>query len=345
MKTCFSIHKMYCFLHTLIFASTILGMGCSGGMEASRLPVFDIGDRAPEEIVESHPMERMRAVRNSPAIMAPTLPHHFVLYGLPNGNSVEWTAGRVMNEDLDWHYDIQHIAAQTRHLRMMVRGSNLSTVYLEAENLSWPRWRQEVPDANEQIRDYVMGFVDPPLRTVTLTGHSGGGSFTFGFLNAVERIPDGIERIAFLDSNYGFSANAGHGEKLAEWLNRNPRHTLIVLAYDDRSIEIDGRRVVSDTGGTYRATLERMVPALEDAGVTLVREERDPWIIVRSPNGQVDLRVHTNPDNRILHTVMVGEMNGLVHALTVNTDLADPEGLLVEERVYTRWVLDGDMAP
>src|SRR6187401_2129053 len=61
-----------------------------------------------------------------------TAPLHFskkgetflVLFALPNGNSIEWTKGQKMSEGTpsekageDWHFDIQHIAAQTRFAR------------------------------------------------------------------------------------------------------------------------------------------------------------------------------------------------------------------------------------
>jgi len=40
-----------------------------------------------------------------------------ILYALPNGNTIEQTKGRRVAEGLDWHFGIQHIAAQTRYLR------------------------------------------------------------------------------------------------------------------------------------------------------------------------------------------------------------------------------------
>src|SRR5262245_15067703 len=40
-----------------------------------------------------------------------------IVFALPNGNTLEQTLGCQMKPGLDWHYDIQHIAAQTRLLR------------------------------------------------------------------------------------------------------------------------------------------------------------------------------------------------------------------------------------
>jgi hypothetical protein len=37
-----------------------------------------------------------------------------ILYALPNGNTTEQTMGKKKVEGLDWHFDIQHIKAQTR---------------------------------------------------------------------------------------------------------------------------------------------------------------------------------------------------------------------------------------
>ena len=69
----------------------------------------------------------------------------------------------------------------------------------------------------------------------------------------LERFPTYIDRIAFLDANYAFDANL-HADKFARWLTSDESHRLIVLAYDDREIMLDGKKVVGPTGGTFRAT-------------------------------------------------------------------------------------------
>ncbi len=59
--------------------------------------------------------------------MAINAPLHFlkhrntkiIFYALPNGNSIEWTKGKVMKDGDDWHYDIQHISAQLRMVRKL----------------------------------------------------------------------------------------------------------------------------------------------------------------------------------------------------------------------------------
>ena len=43
-----------------------------------------------------------------------------IIFALPNGNTIEQTLGCKMAEGLDWHYDIQHVAAQVRLLATTV---------------------------------------------------------------------------------------------------------------------------------------------------------------------------------------------------------------------------------
>ena len=48
---------------------------------------------------------------------------------------------------------------------------------------------------------------------------------------------------------------------------------------------------------------------------------------------------HPNPENRILHTEMIGEMNGYMHALLIGRPGYDRgESLLKRERAYTQWI-------
>lgn len=261
-----------------------------------------------------------------------------ILYALPNGNSTAQTIGRTLAEGVDWHFDIQHIGAQTRALRG--RGLRQAVVvYLEANTKSWPEWRRVrgYPQANTRIVAMVDRLRDvignPPRLAVTLTGHSGGGSFMFGFIEGQDALPPWLERIAFLDANYNFEPR--HGDKMAAWLRRDAQHTLVVLAYDDREIMLDGKKVVSDSGGTWRAS-QRMLDYLS-APFALTRDTFGDFLRYRSE--QIELLVHPNPDNRILHTEMIGEMNGYMHALLVRRpEYKRGEPVLKPARVYAPWI-------
>jgi hypothetical protein len=84
---------------------------------------------------------RVTATFVAPGRLDPTKRIDLILYALPNGNSTAETMGRTLEDGVGWRHDIQHIAAQTRALR--VRGLDQAVVvYLEAEGRSWPEWRR-----------------------------------------------------------------------------------------------------------------------------------------------------------------------------------------------------------
>ncbi len=266
-------------------------------------------------------------------------PLDLILYALPNGNTIEQTAGKRRGPGVHWRYDIQHIAAQTRWLRRAMPEKNIAVAYLEAEQKSWPAWRRETPRADERIAELTrfLGTLFPnPEVSCHLASHSGGGSLMWGYLNAHETLPSELERMAFLDSNYSFSVEQEHGDKLVKWLKASPEHTLVVLAYDDREVMLDGKKVVSDTGGTWRAT-ERMIGRLEQ-DFPLEESEDGPFLVYTHP--RIDIRLHRNPDNKILHTALVGDMNGYIHAMTVNTGAAPKADAPGSPRIYTQ-LIDG----
>ncbi len=294
----------------------------------------------------------MPAARQAqPASLADTV--DLVFYALPNGNSTAETMGRARVDSASWRHDIQHIAAQTRAAR--ARGlSNLVVVYLEAAGRSWPAWRQGrgYTDANRRIRALLHALRDSvaselsardghpsPLR-VTLSGHSGGGSLMFGLVESQDTLPAWLDRVAFLDANYNFDAR--HGPVLDAWLAAHASRRLYALAYDDREIRLDGRKVVSDSGGTWRAT-ERMrnwwrraasprAARFDTAGAF------QRW---RDAAGQVELLVHPNPDNRILHTELVGEMNGFLYVVLANRVAPSAAlSLPMPPRLYTPYIRD-----
>ncbi|MDK2973073.1 MAG: hypothetical protein PWP23_2828 [Candidatus Sumerlaeota bacterium] len=262
-----------------------------------------------------------------------------ILYALPNGNTTEQTIGKQRAEGVDWHFDIQHIGAQTRALRAEHGMANAVVAYLEADKRSWPTWRRNLgyEKANARIVEIVdlvrqaVGIDGP----VILTGHSGGGSFKFGFIDAQEAIPDWIERIAFLDSNYNYDDASGHGDKFVAWLESDTRHHLVVFAYDEREVTINGKKVVSDTGGTYRAT-HRMLDRLERE-YAFEEDTAGEFIHYHAP--QIDIYIHPNPEVKILHTSMIGEMNAYMHAVLVGREgYGAANSVLGAPRRYEQWI-------
>jgi hypothetical protein len=310
---------------------------------AASLPGANPGEgsrRFGEVRTELRPRPDVRVVLNEPGPGAGSAgrPVHLVLYALPNGNTVEWTEGRRVRAGDDWHFDIQHVAAQARWVRAAVTNESLVVAYLETAQKSWPAWRRAHADASAGIRNLVEGllarFTNAPVR-VTLTGHSGGGSLTFGYLDAVEAVEDRVERIAFLDSNYAYDPAKGHDTKLARWLAGSPRRHLVVLAYDDARALLDGRPVVSAAGGTWGRSQLMRTDLM--AAFPFTREEAPGWQRWRALDGRVQLWLRENPERAVLHTVQV-ERNGVIHALLAGTPRAEQDYVYFGPRVYEKWI-------
>ncbi|HEX5472536.1 MAG TPA: hypothetical protein VFW73_11650, partial [Lacipirellulaceae bacterium] len=261
-----------------------------------------------------------------------------IIYALPAGNTIEQTLGCKMKRGLDWHYDIQHIAAQTRLLRSLASKERIVLICAEAPKRFWPYYRRTEPDANHKIARLVAAwrqeFAGEDAK-VLLAGHSAGGSFMFGLIEGVDDIPAYIDRIAFLDANYSFDA-AMHAAKIDHWLKGGDSRRLIVIAYDDREITFDGKKVVGPTGGTYRAT-GRMRDSLKK--VFPLTEKSDPpfkeWIGLR---GRIRFYVHPNPENKILHTALVGDMNGFLQFATLGTPYEKEWGKFGGPRAFSKWI-------
>jgi len=278
------------------------------------------------------PGVRVHVNAPAPEVLSAHKQIHLVIYALPNGNTIEQTVGKRPAPGDDWRFGIQHIGAQTRWLRARETNAALVVAYFEAAGLSWPAWKRtngiaKIPGFVERV---VALFPKQKL-TLTLNGHSGGGSFIFGFLDAHDPIPAGVERIAFLDSNYGYDAAKRHGEKLSAWLKTSPRHHLCVLAYHDSVALLNGKTFVSEAGGTWGrsqamlADLKREF-AFESATVNGLQTHR-------ALAGRLQLLLKENPEKRILHTVQV-ERNGFIHSMLAGTPAESRGYEYLGERAY-----------
>lgn len=265
-------------------------------------------------------------------------PVRLIFYALPNGNTIEQTVGRKLAPGDDWHFNIQHIGAQTRFLRQVLTNQNVVVVYLENSLKSWPAWRREHgDDFIPQLLDTVQAiFARWPVEVV-LTGHSGGGSLTFGYLNTVTNIPADVERIAFLDSNYAYTAT-NHLAKLTAWLDSAAQPRLCVLAYHDAVALLDGKPFVSASGGTWG----RSHAMLEDLGRHFQFTSQTVGDLKTSSalNGRIRFLLLENPERKILHTVQV-ERNGFIHALLSGTADEGQGYEYMGPRAYEAWVQDG----
>ncbi len=308
------------------------GVGAPPKVEWQRNAAFS-------ERLASFPLEPgVKVQLNAPAEEAFTAdkPLLLVFYALPNGNTTAQTVGKVLQPGDDWHYDIQHIGAQTRFLREILKDRLLVVAYLENNLKSWPAWRKQHGDILIRgIFDSVKKvFPGRPLEVV-LSGHSGGGSLVFGYLNMMETIPDEIVRIAFLDSNYAYDAARGHAAKLAAWLGRDRPHYLCVLAYNDAVALLDGKSFVSASGGTWGKSHEMQHDLAPYFAFTA--RTNAGFQTFSALGGRVQFILKENPDRKVLHTVQV-ERNGFIHSLLIGTPAENQGYEYFGPRAYSKWV-------
>lgn len=265
-------------------------------------------------------------------------PVKLILYALPNGNTIEETEGRggaLFPEE--WRYDIQHIAAQVRFLRENDRRCNYVVAYLESEQKGWTTHAAAYPDSPalyKKLADTIFTIVRSSLSgrhksgkiSVVLSSHSGGGRFVLNYIRSVDTIPSVIERILFLDSNYGYE-EVLHADKLVTWLKGGRERHLGVMAYVDTTVILNGKRIVSSKGGTgFRSAM--MAEDLQKRGVEFTENSDTSFVRKFSKNRQVAFWIKENPAGKIYHTILV-ERNGLIHQMLFGSEKA--------ERGYKFW--------
>jgi len=261
-----------------------------------------------------------------------------IFYALPNMNTIDETIGRQKTAGLDWHYDIQHIGAQVRFLRNLVRDENIVIVYLESPEDSWQWWRIKHPGEDyifRKIVDSVASIFKGFNTNIVLDGHSGGGSFVFGYINSVNMIPNKINRISFLDSDYDYADSLNHGVKIIRWLKAKPDHFLCTIAYDDRHVIINDKDIGTINGGTfYRSTMmeRRLSKAFNFAD-----ESDSLFIRYTALNGRVKFFLKRNSDHLMWHTLLV-EKNGFIESILSGTQYENEDYQLWGWRAYSQYI-------
>jgi hypothetical protein len=290
------------------------------GLHGAPIDGFKPAPYFEDQMLELTPDEAVRVLINAPGDFDPARPTQLVIFALPNGNTIEQTLGCVTTPGMDWHFDIQHVAAQTRLVRKAMPDQNIVVAAVGADTKSWPAWRGKRPDAPTRIRkivDTIAARIPGKPLTIALTCHSGGGAFLFSFIDGGGAIPANINRIAWLDAIYAYDEpEKHHGDKLIAWLKGDASRAMVVISYDDRNITLNGKKVVSETGGTYRSS-HRMIDRF-NRDVPLAESMQGDFARFAGLDGRVTFLIHPNPELKILHTVLV-ERNGLIEALTLNT--------------------------
>lgn len=335
-----ALHTRSLWYVSLIFFYLILFAENASAQEHF-IPGFSTAGEYGEQVLTLHtsPAVRMHLNAPSPVQFNPQLPVKIVFYALPNGSSIEETMGKCATAPEDWKYTIQHVAAQTRWLRHRITDCNLVIAYLETAQKSWPAWKAQHEDHALLVRGFTDTiysiFKDYTLKTI-LNGHSGGGRFIFSYLDAPQQIPDHLERIAFIDSNYGY--RSAYAKGLSNWIHRNGRNHLITLAYNDSIALYQGKSFVSATGGTwFRSKL--MLKDLSQY-FEFKTKPHETLLWHETPDRQLQIILKPNPERKIYHTEQVAR-NGFIHSLLSGTDLEEVGYTYFGEPVYNSFISEG----
>ncbi|MDP4271757.1 MAG: hypothetical protein Q8909_16800, partial [Bacteroidota bacterium] len=253
---------------------------------------------------------------NEPAKLDKRHSTQIIIYALPNGNTIPWTRGRKMEPGMDWHFDIQHIDAQTEFLRQLHTNRNIILVYVMADKKSFPQWAKETPqtarEANSFIA-YLLAKYNIYHPKITLSCHSGGGRFVFEAINSYPIIPRFIERIAFLDAVYAYEDSL-HTKKLVTWLKKGG--VLNVTSYRDDKVIFNGKPLVSATGGAgYRSEL--MAGNLSNS-LKMTHKSDSDFDYYSTNDKRVLIYIKNNPQGKIYHTTLVYR-NGFINAMLSGT--------------------------
>jgi hypothetical protein len=209
---------------------------------------------------------------------------------------------------------------------------NIVVAYLENNFKSWPAWKTKHENYIAEVQhivDTVQSLFSSKQKAIYLNGHSGGGRFIFSFLDGVKEIPRNVERISFLDSDYGYDAT--YLTKIKTWLQQNKKVVLNVFAYNDSVALLNGKRFVSDTGGTWYRSHLMLTDLSKYFQFKKIRE--DSLIVYQSTDKRIQFYFKTNPDKKIFHTVQV-ELNGFIHSVLMGTKRENKMYTYFGERAY-----------
>lgn len=317
--------------------------------ERDKLPGFIISPYFEEQEMAFVYSPGVKVYINAPSIKTfdKQKPTKLVLYALPNGNTTEWTIGKLPAKGDDWHYHIQHIGAQTRYIRANIRGYNLVTIYLEANTKSWGAWRKTDSRRDPKIKEvveYLFTLFSDYNPHIELNSHSGGGNFIFGFMDACLKIPTYVKKISFIDSNYNWD-DKRYGEKLIQWLKTSPENGLFVACYDDANALLNGKSFVSKTGGTWHRTylmkryLKKRMKHLKWSKIS------DDSIIYYTANQRmIQFYSRRNPERRIYHTILV-ERNGYIQSILSGTEQEGKNYQFMGKKAYDIYRQDSVVLP
>ena len=148
----------YCLLLAICFENQTL----FSNEEPTCWPGFTPGEFRNEQVRESRFAEDARAIviASAKSEFDATRPTLLVIYATPNGNTAEQTLGCQLGKGMDWHFDIQHAAAQWRRFRSLEKNRNSVLACVQANTLSWPAWKAPRPTGPAVVKQIVEALAD-----------------------------------------------------------------------------------------------------------------------------------------------------------------------------------------
>ena len=106
------------------------------------IPIYSLVYAQNDSIIVHQLAKDVTATIELPKNFSSKLSTQLIFFALPNGNTTAQTMGKKLLANDDWHFDIQHIAAQTKFIRQRITNENIVVVYLENKYKSWPLWKK-----------------------------------------------------------------------------------------------------------------------------------------------------------------------------------------------------------
>ena len=262
-----------------------------------------------------------------------------VFYALPAGNTILCTIGKQLEDGDDWHYDIQHIGAQTRFVRNTLKDKNVITIYLQPTNNAWQLYDNNHPSdyinlIQQMVTSILSQFSEFDYK-VTLNSHSAGGSWILRYMEGVSELPTWIDRLGFIDSNYNYRLNpVRYDGMFKQFLNERDSTNLCFLVYNDSTALLNGSHFIG-SGGTW-CTAKFMKERL-DPYFTFVDSHDVSFYRYIALDKRFKILMKKNPTQAILHTVQVYR-NGFIHTMLSGTEYENVGYQYYGEPAYLEYI-------
>jgi hypothetical protein len=170
-----------------------------------------------------------------------------------------------------------------------------------------------------------------------LSGHSGGGRVLLRYIEQVREIPDRVERIVILDSDYAYD-DALHLDKIVEWLDKSKKHTLFTSVYCDSVVVSNGKNIVSPRGGTWYRTgwLRRGLAEHYDFKTEQVDSSLTYY---EGKHGQIQMWFKMTTPEVSYHSTLV-DRNGFIQSMLGGTKLDGDGYVYWGDRAYNNYIED-----